>query len=812
MANPVNLSLEPVNVSKGVGETQAFVATLHWDDGTTTNVTGDCVWSSSDSGIASVTSGNVSTLKAGTATITAQYIGAYNPSIPSQKIPVVIEDFNSAPATLGGYRSWAQLGGKRDCSISLGGIYAETWTGYLFGDYWTVNVGSPNQYAEITHREQDNYTHSASPGITLPNGVMVRCTSDGDGYFLHFDGSSFRWGKIVGGEETQFAWGNGDYTVTAPLGNGHRWGLIVQGNKLTATFDGHIAARYTDAGNAFADGYVAVVACAGLGNSDYIVLDNFEAGTAGSIMSASAVITVTAGVPVTPPTVNVSALIIIPHGVNCNQYDNGGWLAPLWAPGNGELLGDLTPMNNWCRANGISIALNQDSQRSCKDMVDELATVGNSAPVYSGNRLKFIPYDEVSRAGYGAIYVAPTAAGPIADLSDKDFVYKEGELPIKINRKRRTDCDNIVSIEHMNRATDYAHSVTSEPYHAGVALYGPRKGGTLAAAELGVNNPSGSKALLSIHSHYVAQKISSILSKRGGIGVNVYTFTLKPEWFHLEAMDLVTLTDERLGYDKLPVRLTNVKENEDKSLECQADQFIYGMNHPNELSTTEPTGTLVDVNVSPGLTNTPLIFQPVSGLTGGLLQVWTLVSGADPAYGGSIVYMSVDGGETYEPVGRAANALMGLLAAEYPSSASPDTTNALKVDFTECAGSMSSAAQSVADALQNPCYIQSASGYELVCPTVATLTEAYNYTMSDYIVRGAYGTTIASHALGSRFAALGAAVRIDIPPSLIGVVLHFKFAAYNKVGGQATPLDQCTDYTFTVSASYGPQLFLVNGN
>ncbi len=173
--------------------------------------------------------------------------------------------------------------------------------------------------------------------------------------------------------------------------------------------------------------------------------------------------------------------MFVGHGLNCNAYANGGALAPNYPPGNGILFGDLTALNNWCRANGISISMNIDSQRAAKDLVDELLVVGNSAAVYSGNLVNIIPYDEVSNADNGAIYTAPTAAGPVAYLTDQDFALESSgsTAAVKITRKRRADCDNAVSIEHIDRNLDYSHNVTTECDQQAVALYGPRKGGTL---------------------------------------------------------------------------------------------------------------------------------------------------------------------------------------------------------------------------------------------------------------------------------------------------------------------------------------------
>jgi hypothetical protein len=369
----------------------------------------------------------------------------------------------------------------------------------------------------------------------------------------------------------------------------------------------------------------------------------------------------------------------------------------------------LDALHNWCRANGISVALCQDSQRSAKDLLDEMLTVGNSAAVYSGDTLKIIPYDEVSAAGNGAVYIASTASGPIANLTDNDFATdKDGKkLPLKFTRKRRTDCDNVVAIEHIDRTIDYSHNTTSECDQKSVALFGPRKGGTLDAADLGVNNPSGSKSLLSIHSAEVAQAIGSILAKRGAAGVNKYEFTLNAEWYFLEAMDLVTITDERLGLNQVAVRLTSVKETSERTYECKADQFVYGLNHPDVKTTATATGTLVVSNVDPDLVNTPIIFEPTLLMLspGTSPQIWFLVSGDDPNYGGCYGYISVDGGVSYTPMGNIGPATMGVLTADYPLGADPDTSDTLAIDLSESNGEIASEPQVVADGFANPCYV-----------------------------------------------------------------------------------------------------------
>jgi hypothetical protein len=483
----------------------------------------------------------------------------------------------------------------------------------------------------------------------------------------------------------------------------------------------------------------------------------------------------------------------------------------------------LDNLHSWCRANGISVALCQDSQRSAKDMLDELLTVGNSAAVYSGDMLKIIPYDEVSAAGNGAVYNAPTASGPIADLTDNDFATdKDGKrLPLKFTRKRRTDCDNVVALEIIDRSIDYSHNTISECDQKSVALFGPRKGGTLDATDLGINNPSGSKSLLSIHSAEVAQAIGSILAKRGAAGVNEYEFTLNAEWYFLEAMDLVTITDERLGLNQVAVRLTSVKETSERTYECKADQFIYGLNHPDVKTTATASGTLVSINVDPGLVNTPIIFEPTREMLGTISgsQLWFIVSGSDPNYGGCICYVSVDGGTSYTAIGNIGPGTTGTLTADFAQGSDPDTTHTLSVDLSESNGTIDSESQAIADGFSDPCYIHGLAGspavntYEIVCPTVSTITSLDNYDLDTYIRRAVQGTLSMLHASGSRFGAVDAQTfKVDVPAQWLGITLFFKFPAYNKTGQQQNQLSDCVAYPYTIGGVDAEQLWYINGS
>src|SRR5262249_33986959 len=176
-------------------------------------------------------------------------------------------------------------------------------------------------------------------------------------------------------------------------------------------------------------------------------------------------------------------------------------------------------------------------------------------------------------------------------------------------------------------------------------------------------------------------------------------------------------------------------------------------------------------------------------------------------------FASVDGGTTYNAIGTISPGTTGVLTSTFASHADPDTVDTLAVDLTESNGALTSQSTAVADLFEDPCFVEGASGFEIVCPTVATLTSAEHYSLGTYIRRGVAGTTIGSHASGKRFAVLdGSTFKIDLPANWVGLTIHLKFAAFNKTGGQQNDLSACVDYTFTPVGVSLPGGFYVNGS
>ena len=120
--------------------------------------------------------------------------------------------------------------------------------------------------------------------------------------------------------------------------------------------------------------------------------------------------------------------------LKCSQAPN--YPEPL---GNILDLSSLRLSRDQCRTNGLWGSLIMDSQQQASDWLQDFYTAMNAAPVWSGFVLKSIPYSEVSAVGNGALYIAPTAPGPVANLTESDFIGDSGSPLISVERKAQVD-------------------------------------------------------------------------------------------------------------------------------------------------------------------------------------------------------------------------------------------------------------------------------------------------------------------------------------------------------------------------------------
>jgi hypothetical protein len=482
----------------------------------------------------------------------------------------------------------------------------------------------------------------------------------------------------------------------------------------------------------------------------------------------------------------------------------------------GKIIDDTTMqlVRNQCRAGGLYGSVSMQSQKKAADWIDDFAFCANAWPLWSGFHLKFIAKSEVSAVGMGAIYIAPTASGPVMDVPENGLIGDSKKPLLTITRKTpAVDKPNIEQIQFQDRFADYNPSMASWPEGSGVTFFGPRKQ---------ARHGNQVKTLDMVQDPVVARKLAAITARRNTYVEPIQiSGTMQAKYAALlEAGDLITVTDSQINIFRLPIRPTSLKENDDFSVDFTAELFIYGVHAPNDLVATPSAPFQPNSNLTPASVNTPIFIEATPRLSQqAVAQLWIPVSNPDPIYGGCIVYISTDGGSTYNPIGRiTGKAVTGVTTADWPTAADPDTTNDLPVDLTESLGSLQSYSATDEDALTYPCYIQgglSCTTYGLMTYAVAQLTAANKYTLKatggNHLRRCVFGApqplNDVDHPMGSRWAflnPLGVGIfKINMDPRWIGVALKFKFAAFNIFGGGQQALADCTAYTYTPSGCAG---------
>jgi hypothetical protein len=486
-----------------------------------------------------------------------------------------------------------------------------------------------------------------------------------------------------------------------------------------------------------------------------------------------------------------------------------------------------------CRAYGLIGSLSMTSQSAASDWLKTLYSAANAAPVDLGGKLFSYPYSEASFAGNGATYTAPTASGPVADLdqANGDFVGDDG-CPA-CETASRVDMPNVLQMQCVSREDDYNQVVVQQPDAVSIALWGERKADPI------VNN--------AIQDASIARALLGIQVRRNQYGGDVWKFSLSPRWMLLSPMDLVTLTDELQAVVGVPVRLTSCAEQDDCSLECEAEPFVYGMCAPTALGVAPPVSGTSPIQESAGDVNPPIIFEPVPQLCNEQpqAQLWLVISSSATNYGGAQVYVSTNGGASYVAAGDPllGSAITGDLTAAWPAGTTPDTVNDLAVDLTESNGALESYTVADQDNHVYPCYVQGADisiqsntvaiaslsdlsfnqngtpiaapsfafNYELMSYATAVLTAANKYTLKatgsgNHLDRSVFdapnsGSVGILHTIGNRFAFLspdGTGIcKINMAATWVGVELFFKVVSFNQFGAAIQSLSDVPAYSYT---------------
>ena len=417
----------------------------------------------------------------------------------------------------------------------------------------------------------------------------------------------------------------------------------------------------------------------------------------------------------------------------------------------------------------------------------------------------FAPGDEGAAISIIYTYAIATAYTPNTTaayaLTDSDFLHDGNEDPVKVARVDPFSLPNIVRLDVLSRSNQYSGTIVEARDQAQIELYGPRVGSNITAHEI-------------CDDVTIAPIVAQTLLQRGLYVRAHYTFKLGVEYGLLDPMDIVQITDSNLGLSALPVRIISIEEDDKGEFTIEAEELVFGVSspvlypnrgargfQPNQALTADPVNA------------TPFIYEPPSGLTNGVSEIWLGASGgaggaADPNWGGCYVWISLDN-TTYTQFGMiTAPMRQGVLTANLASAAGWDTTNTLAVNLTESAGALTGTSEASAQQGATLCLVDS----ELMAYETATLSSAYHYNVTG-LARGLYGTAGAAHLSGAAFYRVDEAVlQSTLSSQYIGQTLYFKFQSFNVFGTGEQALSACTAYTYVPVGAANPHPIILQLN
>ena len=437
----------------------------------------------------------------------------------------------------------------------------------------------------------------------------------------------------------------------------------------------------------------------------------------------------------------------------------------------------------YCRAVGLALSPALTDQEQASSILQRWLQLTNTAAVWSGGLLRFIPYGDGAVTGNGVTFTPNVT--PIYNLGDDDFKVEHDQDPLQVSRSDPFKAYNVWRLEVADRSNAYnLTSIESRDQNA-IELYGMRIAPTVTAHE--------------ICDYDVASISGQLMLQRSVYIRNTFKFRLSWEYCLLDPMDLVTVTDSILGLSNAAVRITEIEEDESGFLQVTAEEFPLGLASAVLYPTQPVTNNPINRNVAAFPVNTPVIFEPPTALVGSTPQVWIAASGgsggvADPNWGGAYVWLSLDD-TSYSQIGTintpARQGVLTSTLASY-SGGNPDTTATLAINLAESGGVLSSGSAADAALGNTLCVVDC----ELISYETATLTSANNYSLTT-LYRGLYGTAIASHSSGAQFARLDDTIfKYNLPSQYVGQTLYLKFQSFNVFGGGVQDISACTAYTY----------------
>ncbi|HLN23833.1 MAG TPA: phage tail protein [Patescibacteria group bacterium] len=443
-------------------------------------------------------------------------------------------------------------------------------------------------------------------------------------------------------------------------------------------------------------------------------------------------------------------------------------------------LADLSNYAGWCQAMGLPMSVALTEARPARDIITEWLASTLAEAVWSAGQLKIIPYvdEAILDATANALGYAPNLT-PVMTIDDSIMLAEDGDPPLTVTRQDPADASNRITVEYIDRSYGYNTVVVTSDDAAHIATYGLRVADVVSAHHIVTAS--------------AAQQVADLLCDRSVNVAATYEWLMGPLGALLEPMDLVSISDPDQGLVNYTVRVTEIDEESDSSFRVTAEDVPDSLAGTTTRPVQDTQGFAADYSQTGGDCTAPAMFEPPDALTANGLELWLAVTGG-PVWGGCDVWISEDGA-TYKKVGSSNGpARYGQLTAELPSGAAIDQTDTLSVQLCDTRRQMLSGSLADATALNTLCWVDG----EWLAYQSATLMQAGGYQLN-YLVRGAYGSSIADHAAGAPFVRIdNALIKYPFRMDQIGKTLYVKLLSFNIWGGALQDISEVQPYSYTL--------------
>lgn len=479
-------------------------------------------------------------------------------------------------------------------------------------------------------------------------------------------------------------------------------------------------------------------------------------------------------------------------------------LANGWDPSIGD-----TTLSTFCQAVGLAWSVALENVESANSVLDRWCKNLNTAIVWNGSILRFIPYwDSPSDTNpgwdpmngipkkYFTPYTTPIVSIPMDQILQSD---QKDEDPITWSRKDPLEVYNTVRIDFRDRNNFFNDVPVEAKDEVHAELYGPRIDNIGLAKEFTLSS--------------YANIAATMLLRRNISIMRNFTWRMSALWGWLDPMDIVIIPDPADYTRTVQVRIVSVEDDADEIVTIGAEEFPVGDQAPTVMPVSETTAPNQGATNSPSSpVYPPVIFAPPTDmLTATGFATPQVIIGAsagfngtlDTNYGGSFIWTSLDN-VNYQELGEIVGpSAIGSLSTALPGygGVNPDTGDTLRVNLNECDGLLTSVSDAAAAAGSSICCIQDASGFEILSYTTATLVGPFTWDLTG-LYRGLYGTTPRFFGAGSKFLYVGTGANVfetNLPAAYIGMTFWVKLQTFNVFNQAVEDLADVVAYEYVAT-------------